>query len=456
MSCSAFRKSGKACTCSSFVKREKDGKCTCKHTRAEHAAIPDATAHAVRPSVLNILKMFEDGGSSATPRVSSSSGPQSQTAAARAETNAGFRPKKDNGGSSKVKPKGSASKEVATLRTSKVGAVQLITCGITDEGELAETKAPSKSAVEKHHRYGLIVRANADGSTLEFRLDWSHRNIDHWLRELFPKAFQWLDRYGELGPGEFHWQLVGKEYRTLFLLERPNLTGGELFELRGPSSRSYREWELRVATRRAIPEEIYSDWDNAMSKPLPAVEDSIEDDSDAQEDSKSTAASPSMSSIKLRRSRRGTGKAPHVNVSEDSDDDQSLVDKGKAPLFLEDSDIEEIDHLSDTEDLPSMASILSGGDAARAGPSRLKRTFSSVDFRDNKRPKAASVSSLALEPLSPAASDDDNVSISMPGPRSPSPNIPAPNPTPASPEYVAPKRVFADVPKVAFNPWWRD
>ncbi|KAJ2914203.1 hypothetical protein MD484_g6221, partial [Candolleomyces efflorescens] len=134
--------------------------------------------------------------------------------------------------------------------------------------------------LEDYRRFHLLVDS-INGRPPQFQLDWAHNDIDRWLRSLFPSVFQWLDRFGTPVEPQYHWKLVGKHYRELYLIERENLDGAELANLRGPPLRSYKTFELRIATLRTIPAEVYRNWEKALSEPHnPRLEEDNQSGSD--------------------------------------------------------------------------------------------------------------------------------------------------------------------------------
>jgi hypothetical protein len=80
---------------------------------------------------------------------------------------------------------------------------------------------------------------------LEFIVTWSQARIDKWLRELFPDAFAWLDKFFPLEKGCYHWKLAASRYTKLFIIQREEITGDDLYTARGSASRAYRDYTLR-------------------------------------------------------------------------------------------------------------------------------------------------------------------------------------------------------------------
>ena len=63
MSCRTTRHNGHACSCSRYIKREKDEKCsTCKHLRSAHAAAspPTFQEKTVRLTVSEVLNKYRE------------------------------------------------------------------------------------------------------------------------------------------------------------------------------------------------------------------------------------------------------------------------------------------------------------------------------------------------------------------------------------------------------------
>ena len=93
---------------------------------------------------------------------------------------------------------------------------------------------------------GLVVEKER-GRDIQFSPDWDARDIDRWLCGLFPKVFQWLDAYlGSPTEGSFHWVLLQKERRKLFVLERAEMSGKDLILTWGPAGRKYLEYTIRI------------------------------------------------------------------------------------------------------------------------------------------------------------------------------------------------------------------
>lgn len=100
--------------------------------------------------------------------------------------------------------------------------------------------------VEKLLKYKLVVFKTREDKELQFSPDWDQKRIDKWFRDLFPLLFEYLDyRYPGDAASGYHWVLLGKDQRTLFLMDRERITGAELNESKGPTRRKFTEHVVR-------------------------------------------------------------------------------------------------------------------------------------------------------------------------------------------------------------------
>jgi len=73
--------------------------------------------------------------------------------------------------------------------------------------------------------------------------------IDRWVRELFPKAFEWLDiRFGCLDgeENEYQWVLLQKDRTELFVVDRETITGEDLRDAMGTTGRKWKDRCIRI------------------------------------------------------------------------------------------------------------------------------------------------------------------------------------------------------------------
>ncbi|KAJ6448188.1 hypothetical protein DFH09DRAFT_892893, partial [Mycena vulgaris] len=81
---------------------------------------------------------------------------------------------------------------------------------------------------------------------LQFSINWDQKRIDKWFRALFPLLFEYLDHcYPGDAASEYRWVLLGKDQRTLFLMDRKRITGAELDISKGPTRRKFTDHVVR-------------------------------------------------------------------------------------------------------------------------------------------------------------------------------------------------------------------
>jgi hypothetical protein len=83
---------------------------------------------------------------------------------------------------------------------------------------------------------------------LEYNKEWNIKEIDTWMRSLFPKAFGWLDaRWGIPDDRALHWALLQKSRQRLFVLNRPQMTGEDLHDAQGLPGRAWRDYTIHIS-----------------------------------------------------------------------------------------------------------------------------------------------------------------------------------------------------------------
>ncbi|KAJ7456378.1 hypothetical protein B0H11DRAFT_1925702 [Mycena galericulata] len=201
-------KSGDGCSksCSRFESRvggesDENSKCkNCPHRKKVHTTVVQAA------TVKDVLGKYNlDGLGKKKPT----------DAEARAESSTGFRPNAGSSGSSKAATTKQKQNETGKQKI-KVNSVHVITTGLDSRGELRVAQSPNAPALEQLRKNGLAAFTTLDGQDL---------------------AFNFLDlRYPENAVPKFHWMLVGKANRKLYIIGRPRITGAELNEAKGPTA----------------------------------------------------------------------------------------------------------------------------------------------------------------------------------------------------------------------------
>jgi hypothetical protein len=237
MPCRAIRSKGKGCECKEFRPRTKDAKCGgCKHQLADHEG---ATLSA--PTTLSAQTTSSSTSSSLVDRIIAKYSPRvsdSGSDAAAASTSAIESAKRESNSTFRTKKPAvkKASKSGSENELFKVGTVVVIPGGFDEEGKLNDDICPKAFHLEELRKAGLSVSKD----NLEISIQWMQSEIDDWLRTLFPLVFQWLDtRWGKPESGRFHWALLQKSYSRLIVLDRPAMTGKDLFLVRGAAGKSF-------------------------------------------------------------------------------------------------------------------------------------------------------------------------------------------------------------------------
>ena len=99
-----------------------------------------------------------------------------------------------------------------------------------------------------------MVTKDGDNA-IEFKESWNEEKIDRFLRRIFAPVFQYLDgRFGKPENGKCQWALVQKSYSKVFLLERESVTGEDLYQSQGSTSkRGYKDCSLRFGLNISQP-----------------------------------------------------------------------------------------------------------------------------------------------------------------------------------------------------------
>ncbi|KAH7903833.1 hypothetical protein BJ138DRAFT_1120007 [Hygrophoropsis aurantiaca] len=265
---------GKACPCRQY--READGAeppicCQeCLHGRSLHA---DNTPKE-ESDVTAILRSLT-GDKSIKPYSVS-------IATAREETNNGLRKaqiaatsSKSSSSSGKGKEKSKPTKE----KTFRVSAVVVSPNGLHPKDEddihynLQDSYVPSRTELQEREEVGLAVLKPDSG--IVFRESWDFLQVENVLRENLPLLFRYLDGLEavcadksdatstiKVGQLLCPWVLCTRSRTTLKGLSR--VPDGSLFNFnKGTNKSGWRQCTIFIATRQAIPENIYRKWGKA-------------------------------------------------------------------------------------------------------------------------------------------------------------------------------------------------
>ncbi|KAJ7897448.1 hypothetical protein B0H13DRAFT_2337876 [Mycena leptocephala] len=121
----------------------------------------------------------------------------------------------------------------------KIGKLEILVWGLNADGDLLRNKALSGPEEEKLLQYHLARKKDRECSELGFGVGWEMKEIDEWLRELFPELFEYLDII--YGSGEYHWVLVKKDRFSLFAMRCDTFTGDDLVEAKGSAARGWHD-----------------------------------------------------------------------------------------------------------------------------------------------------------------------------------------------------------------------
>ncbi|TFY81330.1 hypothetical protein EWM64_g2679 [Hericium alpestre] len=274
--CTGFDKKDRRCVCSRFMIR--DGQ--------KAATQPSVTLPALATSAVDGIINQISGNLTRM---------KATEAAARQETNLGFRPgagatvkgsmavKSGRKGSTRIKS-GSIPQNMPAVGPSTSRAVSvtqprrkepemfpfyalcMIPYGLTKSGLLKDKRAPDTEDAEALRRLGLCHMSEG-GVPLQYSQEWKMQRINDFVRQLLPNLLNYLDaRYGVPKEGESHWRLLKKQQRKLVLIDRTTITGVELTNAKGSSGRNWIGCIIHIVPRYEIPENVYRDWGAAIQQ----------------------------------------------------------------------------------------------------------------------------------------------------------------------------------------------
>ncbi|KAJ7078996.1 hypothetical protein C8R44DRAFT_863019 [Mycena epipterygia] len=310
-------KDGDGCSkdCPSFVRRkpqvDDQSKCkNCGHRRKVHK---DRTVQEI------IARVQAESRRNKPPTDSE----------ARSESNSGFR---STEGTTRASGSGSGSKGPGKARKKnnpvaqmvKVHNVHIITSGLDIEGDLRDTQSFSGPALEQLKKKKLAAfKTPLTHEDLQFGLDWSQQRIDKWLRETFSLLFEFLDlRYPEDALPGYHWVVLGKHQRSLYVMHRPKINGELLNEAKGPVARNYMEHAVRIATKHKIPTSLFK---GGLDKAIERLVDGENLESESEAESVTPSArekSKAKAKIVLEVDSTSEEEEFVANDDEESDNDR--------------------------------------------------------------------------------------------------------------------------------------
>ncbi|KAJ7020116.1 hypothetical protein C8F04DRAFT_1403868 [Mycena alexandri] len=265
--CRGMDSNGHQCICmradDTYVDNDKRTLCTnCGHIASAH---PQA-----RPNVAAMVRGFQDAGKLRTA-ASISSSEKASREDAEAETSAGLRPKnsqkrkldnapepaskKNKGSKAKGKAKKIEGEEV------KYGKAVLLTCGLSTDGTLRNSKIPPVDDIQEMRQAGLVVLSNPK-NPLSINTAWDNDDVQAEILRLFPDPLAYLSRHTPSGEQQ-SWvgAVARKGLLTIALDAHP--TGVELADYCKILGRGPQERVLYIASKVST-----RSWGNDTSRPL--------------------------------------------------------------------------------------------------------------------------------------------------------------------------------------------
>nr|GAT44777.1 predicted protein [Mycena chlorophos] len=385
-------RSGKPCAqrCPSF--QGSRDKCShCQHKAKHHE--PRKAEKPVPDAPKSIRSILESYGKTIQAAKSSDT-------AARKETSAGFRPKKETKAAAGPSR---AHIEAAPVESITVGGIQLIPCGLNAGGE---PNNPSATDADKEFesaiKLGLAVASQAD-KKITFASGMRQPSVDNLFRAKFPAAFTVLDHlYPKNAPPELQWVLVKKIQRKLQAVVRDEITGEELSQyMTTPNShRGALSSRLRIVTKGRIPEAIWQD--------LGAAVETIESGGRLE---LVADAKPVRQRAAPRRNVKGKAKV----VVSDSESAESLEDGSGAEDFSgaeegSEAELHGIKRRASAELVPGPIAKRTRSVSAKSAPVSDTSSIRSISPPTTLRPVT---SSFTYDPAHNAANtiDDDDIDV---------------------------------------------
>ncbi|KAJ7024258.1 hypothetical protein C8F04DRAFT_1192548 [Mycena alexandri] len=309
---------------------------------------------------------------------------------AAAETNAGLKSgqkkrKSDSRSATDTAPpakkmaKGK-EKEAKKGEKIKLAKVILIVCGLDSDGQLRNSRAPSKKEMVDMRSAGLIVLPSPE-KPIVINTAWDSNDVNNYIAKLFPKAMSFLSRQKYRGKPSDGEALKAQLFLGLYKQSHTLTVAGEPFP-NGVDIADYSNLRpdkiLFIASKNKIPEHRW-DWADSESEDLGSDIDTV-----PSEDIARTPKRPVPRRIIKVKTE------PGVKTEPDDEPDMRKAAKMRTRIATGALEYVGIQPSSDPLEPP------------QAGPSRSTVLVISDDEEENTPPPAESLSALAAR-RSPSA-----------------------------------------------------
>ncbi|KAF9016756.1 hypothetical protein BDZ89DRAFT_1141204 [Hymenopellis radicata] len=398
--CIAEDDDGEACTCKQWQAASKNHKkCHwCRHTRDMHLEQAESSSssskqvsHTFLDKYNTLLERYSGHEKLSNARKNTIDSDDE----AREEALTGYQKTAKSPPSShrtQQKPKKGKGKAPATLSKISGGLSKLFSYGtiylhpagtrLNANGQLrilGGFKVPSNTDVVEwktkqlaHMGGSARIPGQADPIPLALRMTATQSDMNDKFRELFPKAFAWLELVhpDTKRECEYYWYFATKAKSTL-AISATKVDAAMAMQLAGPNGSGYLRQEIRLVSKFQIPRYVYSDWDRAIrmakadprrrwpldhdeEEALKSVTDSDDDDLPLPKDiGKNFKISPPKTRSRAALMAQGDMPKPKrkVPIKSDSDnDDDDADDTPKAKrIKQEPQEVIEIDSESSVE-----------------------------------------------------------------------------------------------------------
>ncbi|KAG1722942.1 hypothetical protein EDB19DRAFT_1916371 [Suillus lakei] len=148
-----------------------------------------------------------------------------------------------------------------------VGSIVMVTVGTNKKGCLNRKVAPHNAKIEELRQLGFAVSKDPDGENLQLRPEMTMKDIDTYLRMLFPQLFTHIDgmshniKYDnnndeEPNSGSFPWFLIVKSGKNMVKSSQGVLTGGDVLKTRHPAGQKWTDQFIYFGTVHEVSDEL--------------------------------------------------------------------------------------------------------------------------------------------------------------------------------------------------------